>query len=214
MAASRRRTAAVAAMVFLATACGSGTPPPSGSPTPSTGGSAVATAAPTAAPTATPSPTPTPPATDPATIFAADGIGPYRIGGQLTDLTSRSLLTGVTESPLCADTKSASATGRYSGLVTMTFIGGKLVALHTNSTGVVTPSGGKVGMALTDLQSIYGGRGSLITGTHGNKALSVRVPSSPLAIVFFLDASNTSVASMSGGEAERLETAARTGEGC
>jgi hypothetical protein len=160
------------------------------------------------------SPSPTPPATDPAIIFAADGIGPYPIGRQLADLTSRGLLTGVTDSPVCVDTKNAGGSGRYAGLVTMTFIGGKLVALHTNSTAVVTPSGAKVGMALTELQSIYGGRGNLITGSAGNKALSVRVPSSPLAIVFFLDATNTSVASMSGGEAERLETAAKTGEGC
>jgi hypothetical protein len=42
----------------------------------------------------------------------------------------------------------------------------------------------------------------------------VRVPASTLAVVAFLDPTNTTVASMSGGEADRLETAARTGEGC
>jgi hypothetical protein len=42
----------------------------------------------------------------------------------------------------------------------------------------------------------------------------VRVPTSILGIVFYLDASNTTVASISGGNAQDLEEAARAGEGC
>jgi hypothetical protein len=69
-------------------------------------------------------------------------------------------------------------------------------------------------MTLAEVQGIYGARGTLITGTLGNKAFIVRVPASALAIVFYLDPSNTRVASMSGGEAQPLEAAARSGEGC
>jgi hypothetical protein len=69
-------------------------------------------------------------------------------------------------------------------------------------------------MLLTDLQSIYASRGTLITGTLGNKAYSVRVPASGLGIVFYLDPTNTKVAAMSGGDAQALEDAARNGEGC
>ena len=54
----------------------------------------------------------------------------------------------------------------------------------------------------------------MITGQLGNKAYSVRVPATQLALVFFLDQTNTTVTSMSGGEAQPLEDAARTGEGC
>jgi len=78
----------------------------------------------------------------------------------------------------------------------------------------VTPSGAKVGMTATALQALYGDRGTVITGQLGNKGYSVRVPATPLALVFFFDQSNTTVASMSGGEAQPLENAVRTGEGC
>ena len=102
----------------------------------------------------------------------------------------------------------------YAGKVSLTFRGGKLSAVHTTSAGYVTPSGAKVGMTLARLQDLYGDRGTVITGQLVNKAYSVRVPATPLALVFFLDQTNTTVASMSGGEAQPLENAARTGEGC
>lgn len=206
-----RVVAAAIAVVALATAgCDRGSP--SGSPTPGTtaagGPSASATVSPTASPSLTAPPT------DPAIVFAADGIGAYVIGTMLSDLQSRALVTAIAESQLCADTKGANATGRYAGQLSFTFKSNRLVAVHTTSTTLVTPSGAKVGMALPELQGVYGARGTLITGTSGNKAFVVRVPATALAIVFFLDSTNTRVASMSGGEAERLETAARVGEGC
>jgi hypothetical protein len=158
-------------------------------------------------------PSPTAPATDPAIVFAADGIGPYTIGGSLTDLQDHAQVVNIEESPFCTDYKGAGATGIYAGQVTLTFHAGRLNELHTTSTAYVTPSGGKVGMALTDLQGIYGSRGTLINGP-GAKGYSVRVPATALAIVFLLDATNTTVAAMSAGEADPLEDAVRHGEGC
>lgn len=199
------------AAVMLASGCGGGTPPTSPTPDPTGSGSPSASA--TAEPSPSTTPTIAPPA-DPATVFAADGIGPYVIGSTLADLTSRSLLVDVVDSELCTDVKSASATGRYSGALSFTFKGGTLTAIHTTSTDLVTPSGARVGMTLAELESIYGTRGTLITGTLGNKAFAVRVPTSVLGIVFYLDPTNTRVASMSAGNADDLEDAARAGEGC
>jgi hypothetical protein len=147
-------------------------------------------------------------------VFAADGIGPYIVGIGLSELQTRSLVTGVFESPHCMDVKGADATGRYARQVTLTFKGGRLTAVHSTSTSLVTPSGARVGMTLTQLQAVYGSRGTLISGVLGNQAYIVRVMGSGLAIVFFLDSANTRVASMSGGEATPLEEAARVGEGC
>jgi hypothetical protein len=177
--------------------------------TPSPGGpSATATAGPSL------SPSPTPPPTDPAIVFAADGIGKYVIGTPLSNLQGSTLISDLTESPHCTDAFGAKATGPYAGKLSLTFRGGKLTAIHTDSTSLVTPSGAKVGMALTEVQSIYAARATLINGTLGNKALSVRVPASTLAIVLYLDATNTKVAAMSAGDAQPLEDAARNGEGC
>ncbi|HEX6871497.1 MAG TPA: hypothetical protein VF163_10405 [Micromonosporaceae bacterium] len=192
----------------LATGCsrGSDQPPVSGGTTPPARPSA------TVSPTPTSSPSPTPPPTDPAIVFAADGIGIYVIGKSMAELSSG--LTAIVESPFCADAKGAEATGRYAGQLTFTFKAGRLVSVHTNSAALVTPSGARVGMSLANLQQVYGARGTLITGTLGNKGYIVRVPASGLAIMFYLDPSNTKVAAMSGGEAQGLEDAVRHGEGC
>jgi hypothetical protein len=208
----RSLTAAIlSAALFALTAC-HGSPPatgsnPTGSQPPPTG-----TATPSPGPSRTP--TPTAPPTDPVIVFAADGIGGYLIGASLSDLTARGLVKATADSQSCADAKTADTTGAYSGKVSLTFRAGKLSAIHTASNGYVTPSGAKVGMTLAALQELYGDRGMVITGQLGNKAYSVRVPAAPLALVFFLDQTNTTVASMSGGEAQPLENAVRTGEGC
>lgn len=157
---------------------------------------------------------PTEPAADPATVLAADGIGPYVIGARLSDLQSQTLITNVEPSFHCDDSwQHAEATGRYAGLLTVTFHLGRLIDMHTNSTQLVTSSGARVGMSLTELQSIYGSRGTLITGVNGNHGMSVRVPDTDLGIVFFLDETETT-GSMSGGEVQPLEVAAAALEGC
>lgn len=201
----------VAGVAVLLAGCDRGNP----QSTPTTGPATTTAAAPTSTdPSPSATPTPTTPPTDPATVFAADGIGGYTIGAALSDLQSRTMVTNIAESPQCTDAKTADATGVYAGKVTLTFRTDRLTGIHTQSTLYVTPSGAKVGMLLTDLQSIYASRGVLITGTLGNKAFSVRVPASGLGIVFYLDASNTRVAAMSAGDAQALEDAARHGEGC
>lgn len=173
----------------------------------------VASASPTSSPIATPSPTE--PATDPATVLAANGIGPYAIGARLSDLRSRALVTNVQPSSNCDDSwQHAEATGSYAGQLSFTFDHGRLTSIDTDATDLVTPSGARVGMPLTELQRIYGSRGRLITGASGNQAISVRVPDTSLGIVFFLDATNTKTWSMSAGEIQRLEIAAVVGEGC
>jgi hypothetical protein len=168
----------------------------------------------TATPSATASPSPTPPATDPAIVFAADGIGPYLIGAAMSELKARALLVNIVESPFCTDTFGAEGTGAYAKKITMTFRHGLLSAVHTSSNTFVTPSGARVGMTLSAVQGIYGSRATLLTGTLGNKALSVRVPASGLAIIFYVGSSGTSIDAMSGGEAQPLEDAVHNGEGC
>jgi len=206
----RLLTAAIVGALFVLTACHVSPPPDSQSPTASKPVTSTANASPSPSRT----PTPTAPPTDPVIVFAADGIGGDMIGASLADLTARGLVKAATDSPQCADTKTADTTGTYAGKVSLTFRAGKLSAVHTTTNVYVTPSGAKVGMTATALQALYGDRGMVITGQLGNKAYSVRVPATPLALVFFFDQSNTTVASMSGGEAQPLENAVRTGEGC
>jgi hypothetical protein len=174
------------------------------------------TPAPTA--TATPSPTDTPssaePTPDPA-VLTADGIGSYVVGATLSDLQSRGLVANVASSVNCdASWQDAQATGRYAEQLTVNFHLGRVTDVATSSTELVTPSGARVGMSLTELQAIYGSSGTLIKGINGNQALSVRVPNTTLGIVFYLDETNTKAVSMSAGEVERLEQAAEFGEGC
>jgi hypothetical protein len=196
---------------LLSAACERSAAPPNEPPVTT---SASASASPSASADPSSSPSPTAPATDPAIIFAADGIGPYVIGIGLSELSARSLVTKIEASPHCENASSADATGRYSGKLTLSFLEGRLTAVHTDSTDWITPSGAMVGMTLTQIQEIYGSRGVLLTGTLGNKAYSVRVPATGLAVIFYLDSSNTKVNAMSGGEAQALEDAVKNGEGC
>jgi hypothetical protein len=201
----------LAAVVLVALVAGCSDDPPGGTTAPGVSPSPSTPAASTG-PSASASPTPPP--TDPAIVFAADGIGAYVIGTPQSDLQARALITEVQESQLCSAVVVAKGSGRYASTITLTFRSGRLSAVHTASDTLITPSGAKVGLPLADLQGIYGARGTLINGTAGNKAFSVRVPASALAIVFYLDETNTRVRSMSAGEAQALEDAARTGEGC
>jgi hypothetical protein len=210
------RSFAVAALAVMTVAIAAGCKKDSGAPPTATppasttaAGTPPASVSPSPSSAASPSPT-----AGPAMVFEADGIGPYVIGTSLADLQGRALVTAVFESPHCTDAKGAEATGRYAGQVTLSFKADRLIAVNTNSTSLVTPSGARVGMTLAQLQAVYGSRGTLITGTLGNKAYIVRVLGSGLGIVFYLDATNTRVAAMSGGEATPLEDAARVGEGC
>jgi hypothetical protein len=209
-----RRPLLLAAVLLVATACDADGPTPTptpsvtASPSASPAGTPTATAGPSG-PTSSPSPT-----VDRATVFAADGIGPYVIGTSLANLRDRSLVAGVSDSMLCDNAKGARATGRYASQLTLTFVDDRLVSVHTTASALVTPSGARVGQTIPDLETRYGGRGTLITGALGNKAFVVRVPASGLGIVFYLDPTNTRVHSMSGGEARALEDAARHGEGC
>jgi hypothetical protein len=187
-------------------------------PNPSRSDSApLSTTAPSASPTSSPigTPSPTDQANDPATVLAADGIGPYEVGTPLSRLQSKDLVANLEPSFHCDDEwESARATGPYADQLTVTFHLGRLIGVHTASTKLVTPSGARVGMRLTELQTIYGSRGKLITGASGNQALSVRVPDTDLGIVFYLNEANTRVRSMSAGRVDPLVIAAESGEGC
>lgn len=179
------------------------------SPDPTT----VPSASPASSPVGTPSPTES--TTDAATVLAANGIGPYVVGAQMSELQSQGLVTNIEPSFHCDDSwQNGEATGRYADKLHLTFFLGGLIDIGTDSTDLVTPSGARVGMLLTEIQSIYGGRGTLITGTSGNQAFSVHVPDTDLGIVFYLDETNTKTQSMSAGEVERLDQAAVVGEGC
>jgi hypothetical protein len=153
-------------------------------------------------------------------VLAANGIGPYVVGASLAELQSRTLVTNVEGSFHCDDSwQGGEATGLYAGRLWVTFYLGRLIDVHTSWTELVTPSGARVGMTLTELQNIYGSHGTLITGMDDspvteNQALSVRVPDTELGIVFYLDNTNAKSDSMSAGKVERLEQMAVVGEGC
>jgi hypothetical protein len=214
------------ALLVLATAlsgCSVGSleegPTPPAAPSASPTSSPTPSPSPTPVPTATPAPTATPsPTTDPAIVLAANGIGPYVVGASLADLESRGLLTNVEPSFHCdASWHGGYTTGPWH--LWVTFYLGRLIDVHTMSTELVTPSGARVGMTLTELQDIYGTNGTLITGADDspaieNQALSVRVPDTDLGIVFYLDNANEKADSMSAGKVERLEQIAVVGEGC
>jgi hypothetical protein len=177
----------------------------------------VASPSPVPIPIETPLPTAsaTEGVTDPATVVAADGIGPYVVGARLSDLQSRGMLMNIAPSFNCdASFQNAEATGRYADELSVGFNLGRLTDVSTESTDLVTPSGARVGMLLTELHSIYGRRGTLITGTSGNQAFSVHVPDTALGTVFYLDETNTKARSMSAGVVERLDMMAVVGEGC
>ena len=175
------------------------------------------TALPSASPTPTtiPTPSPTEPAIDRGRVLAADGIGPYVVGSRLAALESHGLVANVEPRFHCDDEwQHVEATGRYAGRLKLSFHLGRLTDVHTASDEYVTPSGAGIGMPLTELERLYGNRGTLIAPVSGNQALSVHVPDTALGIVFFLDATNTTVWSMSAGQVERLDIAAVVGEGC
>jgi hypothetical protein len=186
---------------------------PTASPVETAPPATTASESPPAAPTeASSAPSPT---ADPATVLAADGIEPYDIGALLSELQSEGRVTDPEPSLHCDDSwQSAEATGRHAGVLHLTFHLGRLTDVATDSPEFVTPSGARVGMSLTELQTIYGDRGRVLTGINGNQALSVRVPATDLGIVFYLDEANTQVVSMSAGEVERLEEMVIAGEGC
>lgn len=215
-----RRLFASTALLFAISACsqaaGSIEPAPAASQT-AVPSIVTASPGPTASPTASPTGTPSPaqPTSDPATVLAANGIGPYEVGGLLSELQSEGLVVNLAPSFNCDDEwQSAEATGRYADRLTVTFLLGRLIDVHTASAELVTPSGARVGMPLAELQGIYGSRGGLITGVSGNQAVSVHEPNTDLGIVFYLDEANATVRAISAGGVERLETAALVGEGC
>jgi hypothetical protein len=207
----RLLTAIVTGLVLVAGAAACNRSPSAG---PTTTETTSPTPTASVSPSASASPSPTPPATDPAIVFAADGIGPYVIGSEMSDLKARAVLANIVESPFCTDAFGAEGTGAYAKKITLTFRHGLLAAIHTTSNTYVTPSGARVGMSLSQVQGIYGSRATLLTGTLGNKALSVRVPASGLAIIFYVGSSGTTIDAMSGGEAQPLEDAVHNGEGC
>jgi hypothetical protein len=148
-------------------------------------------------------------------VLAADGIGPYLIGAEMSELQSHGLIANVGSSFHCDDSwQHAEVVGRYAEQLALTFHHARVMNVATNSTELVTPSGARVGMQLTELESIYGGRGRLHKGTMGNQALSVHVPNTTLGIVFFLDETNTKTIWMSAGEIQPLEELVVNGEGC
>jgi len=186
------------------------TPEPTTSPSRS---APPATAVPSASPVTTPSPTE--PVVDSAIVLAAAGFDPYLVGLQMSELKSRGLITSIGSSFHCDESwQHAGATGRFADVVALTFHDGRVSDISTHSIEIVTPSGARVGMALTELQKIYGSRGTVVNGTMGNQAFSVGVPDTALGIVFFLDDTNTRTVSMSAGELQRLEEFVVNGEGC
>jgi hypothetical protein len=141
------------------------------------------------------------------------------VGASLADLQSRSLVEVYEGINIhCTDAwQHAEATGAYAERLAASFYVGRLINVATNSTEFVTPSGARVGMSLTELQGIYGDRGTIVTrgdGWMAYHALSVRVPNTELGIVFYLDETNTKVTSIGAGKVEPLEDLARNGEGC
>ena len=156
---------AVAAAMLAATACGSGSPGPSGltasPPAATTGTTATATVAPSASPTGTPAP---------AIEFTVDGTGPYELGASLTSLQSAGLLSEVTPmTEICVGNTTAKGTGVYKD-VNLSFRGdGKLYLAVNRSTKIPTPSGAWLGDNLAKLKI----QPDRIVGGHGNRIATV-----------------------------------------
>jgi hypothetical protein len=160
--------------------------------------------------TPTPKPTPT---LDPAITLSSTGIGPYHIGAALTDLKSKSLVVGVVDSMTCPGVKIANATGSYSGKLRIAFQSGLMRSIYSTSTAYKTPSGAKVGMKLTTLESIYGSRGSIVHSIGGGGYL-VLVAGTTNGVVFILTNDLKTAISIGVGNGKALEEDAKSGEGC
>jgi hypothetical protein len=154
-------------------------------------------------------------ATAPPYVLAADGISHYRVDSLLADLDGKGLLVNLEESLICPNVKVAGAVGQYSGMLRLTFRMDRLVSIYTDSVEFQTPSGGKVGMKLADLQDIYGSNATLISGGEaGNGGLLVRVAGTTLGVSFLLDPSGTRASAIGAGKAQALEDDIKSGEGC
>jgi hypothetical protein len=144
----------------------------------------------------------------------ADGIGRYAIGASLADLRGRGLVVNVQNSPHCDDVSIADGTGRYTGLLTLTFVHDRLVAVHTSSATLRTAGGAKVGMALGDVKTLYADTAEAIGNGMGAKAVIVRDRAAGLTLLFFASAPSSPVGVISAGDLARLEDDFNRGAGC
>ena len=218
------RPLTLGAIALAAIACGPATASgaPSGSPTgsparpfsPAATATATASARPTASDPSIASPAASP-TIDEEGVLTPSGIGPYQVGAASSDLAAAGLIANVMPSTNCDSSwQWAEATIDYGGLVAVGFHDGRMTQVSTDSPGVETASGGRVGLSREELLAIHGGQATRIEGQAGNVAYSVRAAGSGLGIVFYLDATNASVQAMAAGDADLLEQAAVVGEGC
>ena len=206
---------AVAAAVGLGlTACAKGddggnvTAFSSGSPTPTVNATSSSPSA-TASPSKSTSPSPS----DPYTL-SVEGIGPYRFDASPTvdSLNSAGKITDIsTGGEVCPANYVAKGTGMYTDIQLLFTPEKKLDLVIGRGNKIHTPSGAKIGMTLTQLQTIYGDRGKTLSN-GGAKAYIVKT-STGRALYFDLDLSNK-VFVIIAGDGDRLETRFLAGADC
>ncbi|MNK25041.1 hypothetical protein D3C87_433620 [compost metagenome] len=133
-------------------------------------------ASPTAAASATPTPTapvvPGAPAqTGPARL---DGYGPLQLGSSVDEVRAawKTPLQGEVPDDYCHALRPEGAQGRD---VVLMIEGRRLVRYDVDSDRILAPGGGKVGMSLGQLQSLYPDRGDVTPHKYDDKGHNLRV---------------------------------------
>jgi hypothetical protein len=109
-------------------------------------------------------------------VLSVRGAGPYRVGARLPALQEAGLIDWVAPQPGC-DVVVAGVTGDWAGVLVLAFRNGRLVDVGTATAPPHSPAGASVGMDWSQLEDIYGSRGSLIYNDDGDRAYVVRIGS-------------------------------------
>lgn len=126
-----------------------------------------------AAPAAAPTPTP-PVAADAAGPARLDGYGPARLGSSVEEVRTawKEPLTGEVPDDYCHALRPQ---GAQADDVILMIEGKRLVRYDVRNDRIVAPGGGKVGMSLGQLQTLYPDRGDLTPHKYDEKGHNLRV---------------------------------------
>ena len=123
-----------------------------------------------------PATTPTAPAADPATQGPArlDGYGPLTLGATLDEVRTawKEPLQGEVPDDYCHALRPQ---GSQADDVILMIEGKRLVRYDVRNDRIVAPGGGKVGMSLGQLQTLYPDRGDLTPHKYDEKGHNLRV---------------------------------------
>lgn len=157
-------------------------------------------------PSPAPAVSPTPAVRPSLAAFTVDGVGPYQIGGDFDALKLNGLLSNVVlGSQVCGDQyRSAHGVAPYQDVwISAKGAMSQIYVVVNGSTALATPSGAKVGSALSELKSIYGSAGEELN--YKTKAGYLVKSPSGNGLLFDLDVTTKKVNDVVAGNAAYLK---------